>query len=165
MSSLDLAASYGTADELRQAAAEARKVRQALGAALRTADDIVREYNPLHNRFRPRTRSGRAAASALRKAMPEHARTAAVTADRLREQRRCLNKTADALEACGHLAIYETGPGLAQVDLTAAPTLQRIRVRWLDARADAGTALPDTPVAARLAQLIARADALLEKHR
>jgi hypothetical protein len=160
---LDDSTLYGTPTERAEAAREALRLRNALGAALRAADETAREHNPLHNRFRPRTRNGRDAVAAMRKAMPEHARNAAVTADRLREQRRCLNKTAAILTAGEPFNLLACGPGLTGLDLTTAPTLARIRQRWQDARHAAGAALPDDRIGTQREQTLRQIERLATK--
>lgn len=151
---------YGTPAELRQAAGEARKLWKTLGAELRAADEAVREHNPLHNRFRPRSRAGNQVVKTLRAAMPADAQAAAVTADRLRQQRRCLNKTADLLANGSHLDLLACGPGLIGVDLGAAPILRRILDRWAAARAATDQPVPTDSASARRAATLARLEQL-----
>ena len=156
-------ASYATATERQQAATEALQVRKALEDEMRAADDIAREHNALHNRFRPRSRSGRQVAATLRKAMPKHAQAAADTAGRLREQRRILNKIADILTCGADLDPLLTGAGLNGVDLTAAPTLARFLGRRRQAHADHGDPVTVDPVSARRAALHAQIGELMER--
>lgn len=159
--SIDNVTQYASPAEREQAAAEARKIRQGLGAALRAADETAREHNPLHNRFRPRSRAGREVTATLRAAMPEHASSAATTADRLREQRRCLNRIADTLTRAGELDVYVCNTGTNGIDLEGAPALARILDAWRQAHAATDTPVPATTVMnARTAALLAQIDAL-----
>ena len=154
---------YGTPAERSQAATEALRVRRALEPALRAADATVREHNALHGLFRPRSRSGRRTEAALRKAMPAHAQAAAVTADRLREQRRVLNKIADILGRGARLDVYLCGPALHGIDVKDAPALSRILDRWRAARAVQGEPVPADSVSAQRAALQAQIAALADR--